>query len=601
MSKEISWQEKIPRPFDDCVDTGDEEDCIPSGNSESLPKLDGVHVFTYINSDVSSFSHVSKGNISEDLKNRLFKGHSRVPHTLNRTKRASKSQHSELKDRLCRENPWEVMLIMAGVSLESTRRYHEEVLCIIKVHKNGLVSSYPGWSEEEPEDCDDSRIFASDKGLNETREQGSRLTTFSFTSPLGSVYEYTIEPVGGLSYDDGVERMITKQNCRFQEKDELRRDFIRRKLEPFVYTMNKNESWNYQANIEIVSATGFEESNILLCAPFGSSMMIRYQIYAKKTKSTTDGVHDDVLSKGITNRVHRHSLKKYSWGLIIISFFVVNMIFAVISMFTIGDAEGTFSQYLLVATIPLWFIAKFILLGDGLLFHFNHMIPIKYNLNGTERSCGMEQSLVLELNVYYKQNFGITSLGGYGTIALPLQTGESDFIVPTYVPVSTSQTNETICQMHRYYLGTCLDEVRPFEPVPICNAHAGLARRSKIKMFSRGGLATDTSGIIRVRVSVMKNYFEKICKDNPNATIGEMSFENRVRRRETVDEVLARVRKNKRERMTRLHDALHEENIMTKALRKRIENRQSREETFSKRVVDETHILGLTASDGLDG
>lgn len=210
-----------------------------------------------------------------------------------------------------------------------TRRYHEEVLCIMKVHKNGLVSTYPGWSEEEPEDCDDSRLFASDKGLNETREQGSRLTTFTFTTPMGSVYEYTIEPVGGLSYDEGVERMITKQNGRFQEKDELRRDFIRRKLEPFVYTMIKNnELWNYQANVEIVSATGFEESNILLCAPFGSSMMIRYQIYAKKTKSNIDDADDDVLSRGITNSVHRHSLIKYSWG---ISFLVVSIIFAAVS------------------------------------------------------------------------------------------------------------------------------------------------------------------------------------------------------------------------------------------------------------------------------
>lgn len=39
MSKEISWQEKIPRPFDDCVDTGDEEDCIPSGKSGASIEL----------------------------------------------------------------------------------------------------------------------------------------------------------------------------------------------------------------------------------------------------------------------------------------------------------------------------------------------------------------------------------------------------------------------------------------------------------------------------------------------------------------------------------------------------------------------------------
>ncbi len=33
ISKEISWQEKIPSPFDGIVDAGDEEDCIHPGNS----------------------------------------------------------------------------------------------------------------------------------------------------------------------------------------------------------------------------------------------------------------------------------------------------------------------------------------------------------------------------------------------------------------------------------------------------------------------------------------------------------------------------------------------------------------------------------------
>ncbi len=211
------------------------------------------------------------------------------------------------------------------------RRCHEEVLCIIKVHKNGLISSYPGWSEEEAEDCDDNRIFASDKGFNETREHGSRLTTFNFTTPMGSVYEYSIEPVGGLSYSDGVERMITQQNDQHQEQYEVRRGLIRKEIEPIVYTMNKNESWNYQAHVEIVSANGFEESNMLLCAPFGSSMMIRYQIYAKKTNSIRDGADDDVLSRGFTNSVHRHSPMYSSLGLIVVSLLVLYLSFALVS------------------------------------------------------------------------------------------------------------------------------------------------------------------------------------------------------------------------------------------------------------------------------
>ncbi len=88
---------------------------------ETSSKLDGVHVFTYINSDVSPFSLASKRNISEDLKNRLIVGHSRLPYIRNRTKRTSKLQHSELDDRMCRENSPEVMIIMAAVCSDSTR------------------------------------------------------------------------------------------------------------------------------------------------------------------------------------------------------------------------------------------------------------------------------------------------------------------------------------------------------------------------------------------------------------------------------------------------------------------------------------------------
>ncbi len=219
---------------------------------------------------------------------------------------------------------------------------------------------------------------------------------------------------------------------------------------------------------------------------------------------------------------------------------------------------------MLVVLFPLLLIGKFTVLGQGFEFNFNHLISIRYNLHEENDNCGSDESLVLELNAYYKQNFGLTSLAGYGTITLPLQPGESDLVVPTYVPISTAQTKETICQMHRYYMGTCLDEIRPFEPVPISNAEAEWVKGKNIKMFSRGGLTADTTGIIKIRVSVMQDYFDKSSKAKPNEAIGEVSFENQVRMRETVDEVLARIRKNKRERMARLRHALGDENDKAK-------------------------------------
>ena len=102
--------------------------------------------------------------------------------------------------------------------------------------------------------------------------------------------------------------------------------------------------------------------------------------------------------------------------------------------------------------------------------------------------------------------------------------------------------------MQSYYLGTCLSvsETLPSEPALLPPSEDGeLATRR----LSKAGQITDGSGIIHLRVNVMKNYFNSAYSN----TSDELeSPQHRVKVQETVDEVLSRVRRNKRVRMSRM-------------------------------------------------
>ena len=80
-----------------------------------------------------------------------------------------------------------------------------------------------------------------------------------------------------------------------------------------------------------------------------------------------------------------------------------------------------------------------------------------------------------------------------------------------------------------------------------------VVKETGIDCFSKGGLLTDQSGSIRVRIEVMENYF-----NDQSAAAFQPDFadsqQHRVKMRETVDETLKRVRSNKRWRMAKAYN-----------------------------------------------
>ena len=220
----------------------------------------------------------------------------------------------------------------------------------------------------------------------------------------------------------------------------------------------------------------------------------------------------------------------------------------------IGQNGRDFSRTILLSIVPLALIIQATVLGDTGLYHLNHQFSLLFNrCQDDDQQHTQSQHMVLELRAYFKHNFGVLSLAGCGSLNLPSEPGTYDFKVPTWKPVACSTISERKCRMYDFYLGSCLSEIGPLDPVPTSEGESELMKEGDGKLFSKGGLMTDGSGSITVRVNVMRNYFKD--NDNHTAMHSEETHQHRVKMRETVDEVLSRVRRNKRGRMARLYNS----------------------------------------------
>ena len=98
---------------------------------------------------------------------------------------------------------------------------------------------------------------------------------------------------------------FAEQQLVYRELVEERRERIRKEFESFDCMFEEDTEWDRQAHIEIVSVAGFDESNMLLSTPFGSSIVIRYRILKLGgSQKTTD--EENVVMKGTTASVQSY-------------------------------------------------------------------------------------------------------------------------------------------------------------------------------------------------------------------------------------------------------------------------------------------------------
>ena len=158
------------------------------------------------------------------------------------------------------------------------------------------------------------------------------------------------------------------------------------------------------------------------------------------------------------------------------------------------------------------------------------------------------EKFVLELSVLILCSFGVRAVAGCAAVKIPTEPASYDLEVLTWKPIALSSSGTTLSKMHHYYLGTT-PGVGADDPLPSSNEQ-DWTKGTGVKLLSKHDLHTEAAGTIRIRVNVTKNEFiGHDDKPNENCTDDYQSQMQRSFVRETAEEILKRVRRNKRQRM----------------------------------------------------
>lgn len=496
----IRWQEKLN----------------PPSNAEPSH----VSILTYTNEDVIANNQTGQGFIlRSDLESYSATTRSRM-------------------DRLLREDECQTFVIAA-----KTRHDDDAILCVIKLYPDsGQLSSTPQFSSSEPEDFE-GNVFLSDNSINKILEKGHRITTHSF-SATGCVYEYTIQCSTIDEDNTNIEHMIAEQ--RMFDREDARREQIHDDFDSCdVLYDGSNDVFTHAAHVELVSIEGdaFVQSNLLLSSPRGSNISVQYKVV--ESINSADKKEERMLLEGSTTSTSCCSSVRKS--LEFISNFVVSFIgVAFVLRLGYGNYGRDYSLALLFTIVPLGLIVYAAIGSEESLYHINHQFSLLFNNNS---DADKPHQLVLELKVFFQNNFGFESLAGCGTVNILTEAGTYDLNVPTWKPMACPGISETEGRMYDYFLGSSC-EVGPQDPMP-SKSEFELSKDTDIQLLSKAGLHTKSTGTVRLQVNISPNFF----KDKIKAEIVD-NHHHRVKMRETVDEVLTRVRLNKIERVRRSRTSL---------------------------------------------
>ncbi len=106
-------------------------------------------------------------------------------------------------------------------------QYHEELLCTMKLYNRGILEVTPGFSNIESEDSDDDDIFVNNEALEISANKGSKLTTFTFSTPSGSIFQYSLEWLDYLLDEDVAESLaLTVSDGQYTMQSTRRRKLV---------------------------------------------------------------------------------------------------------------------------------------------------------------------------------------------------------------------------------------------------------------------------------------------------------------------------------------------------------------------------------------
>ena len=230
---------------------------------------------------------------------------------------------------------------MDDVRRKSDLSFQEQILCVLKLHKSGLLDVSPGFSKYEGIDSKKrSGVFFSSIDLVERK--GFDLSTFLITTKQGVLYQYTLE------WPDLIKDFKTLEKKEKEQVDEDFQKISRRRIEvikklkkvsPLVTTWNRKED---AFLLEFVSAEKFcikpspnlDYSHVCL--------FIRYEIlpgnWTPLCSTDMREVKRNKTLLGTTKKVTSLNLRSLSFATDPISLMLIFIVFKMVRIKTSSDA-----------------------------------------------------------------------------------------------------------------------------------------------------------------------------------------------------------------------------------------------------------------------
>lgn len=158
--------------------------------------------------------------------------------------------------------------------------FHEQVLCILKWNKGGLLEVSPGFSKDDRVYYDgDSEFFMSPENMEAKRRGDGKKTSFSFTSPQGALYRYSIDLLNMKENNDELEKLeLNRVDDEYKLIADRREVALSTAKDHYANVHSVLPTVEHILQIEILSGTDFEPKSANWFRSNKIPIFITYQI-----------------------------------------------------------------------------------------------------------------------------------------------------------------------------------------------------------------------------------------------------------------------------------------------------------------------------------
>ena len=457
-----------------------------------------VKLFTYVDKDGFVPASEVRRRVVQNTADDTPSGHGSVHNKL-QAMRLRTGEH--IPKHLQREMECRCFYIMAAVDLTPEQLepgsdgsgvrdkapIFEKCLCAIRLFSHGLLAVQPGFSGvmDEPEGGATEDVFAG-AGGGAGAELPPRIHSFTFSTPQGSTYEYTVENLNEVYDVDEEAQMVRADETHAAEQSQRWR-----LLAGSGFDRPPPEGQRRVfVNAEIVSAANFDEDRLYVqyevVLPSDGGWRWAADSKQQSGAGTTNADAGRQLQRGkglptprgFSGRSTRRGVSQ-----------VASMRYTTAAGFHSrsnghdgrGDGQDESNE-------PAAYDESNVLEAVA---HFG--LPIELELlHKRDRSNPLVGARAPQLffQVSSCDGWGRHRVAGYGYVDIPTKPGTHECVASTWVPTPTLRS-----QLKQFFIGGA-GQIDDLQSVGVGVAHQGM-------FFSKHGLRTASSGDVRLRMHVM--------------------------------------------------------------------------------------------------